>query len=105
MKTRLKAVIFAAAVLWTGIVPSARAYQTREATFLIETDTGRVLVSQNATDLRYPASLTKMMTLYMVFDALEQGDITLDTMLVVSQKAAGSPKSRLNLKRNSKICT
>lgn len=103
MTTRLKAVIFAVAVLCAGIAAPARAYQTREATFLIETDTGRVLVSQNATDLRYPASLTKMMTLYMVFDALEQGDVTLDTMLVVSQKAAGSPKSRLNLKKNSKI--
>lgn len=103
MTTRLKAVIFAVAVLCAGIAAPARAYQTREATFMIETDTGRVLVSQNATDLRYPASLTKMMTLYMVFDALEQGDVTLDTMLVVSQKAAGSPKSRLNLKKNSKI--
>lgn len=81
----------------------ATAHASREATFLIEMDTGRVLASQNAMQIRYPASLTKMMTLYMVFDALEKGEITLDKMLIVSQKAAGSPKSRMNLKKNSKI--
>lgn len=81
----------------------AWAFNSRTATFLIETNTGRVLVSENASELRYPASLTKLMTLYMVFDALEKGKISLDDMLIVSEKASRSPRSRMNLKKNTTI--
>ena len=81
----------------------AAAYQTRTATFLMETNTGRVLVSENADQPRYPASLTKLMTLYMVFDALEKGKISLDDKFVVSEKASRAPRSRMNLKKNTTI--
>ena len=81
----------------------ARAESSRTASLLVEAETGRVLFSENATEKRYPASLTKMMTLYQVFDALEKGEIQMGTLLTVSKKAAGQPRSRMGLKDNSTI--
>lgn len=81
----------------------ALADSSRASSLLVEAETGRVLFSQNATEKRYPASLTKMMTLYLVFDALEKGEIQMDQMLGVSKKAAGQPRSRMGLKENSTI--
>ena len=81
----------------------ARAESSRTASLLVEAETGRVLFSENATEKRYPASLTKMMTLYLVFDALEKGEIQMDQLLTVSKKAAGQPRSRMGLKENSTI--
>ena len=84
------------------ITPTAHA-QSRRSSLLIEAETGRVLQSENATEKRYPASLTKMMTLYMVFDALEKKEIQIDQMLPVSVNAAKQPKSRMGLKAGSSI--
>lgn len=81
----------------------ARAESSRTASLLVEAETGRVLFSENAAEKRYPASLTKMMTLYLVFDALEKGEIQMDQLLTVSKKAAGQPRSRMGLKENSTI--
>ena len=84
------------------IAPPAGA-QSRRSSLLIEAETGRVLQSENATEKRYPASLTKMMTLYMVFDALEKKEIQIDQLLPVSVNAAKQPKSRMGLKAGSSI--
>lgn len=84
------------------IAPSAGA-QSRRSSLLIEAETGRVLQSENATEKRYPASLTKMMTLYMVFDALEKKEIQIDQLLPVSVNAAKQPKSRMGLKAGTSI--
>ena len=51
------------------------------SSIMIEADTGRVLSANNADELRYPASLTKVMTLYITFDALEKGLIKLEFWL------------------------
>src|SRR3546814_13051469 len=56
-----------------------------------------VLHAVNADTRNYPASLTKMMTLYLVFEALEKGTITLDQALPVSTRAAGMAPSKLGL--------
>lgn len=80
-----------------------RAESSRVSSLLIEAETGRVLFSENATEKRYPASLTKMMTLYLVFDALEKGEIQMDQLLTVSKKAASMPRSRMGLKENTTI--
>lgn len=82
---------------------SVRAEPSRISSLLIETETGRVLFSENASEKRYPASLTKMMTLYLVFDALEKGEIGMDQLLTVSKKASRMPRSRMGLKENSTI--
>jgi len=61
---------------------------SRYAAIVIEERTGRVLFSRNADKKLYPASLTKIMTLYMVFEELEAGRLTLDTRLPISKVAA-----------------
>lgn len=95
--------IICAFSLMLSVSHSARAYYDRTSSLLVESDSGRVLVSENATDKRYPASLTKMMTLYMAFDALERGEIKMDQLLPVSRKAARQPRSRMRLKAGTTI--
>jgi D-alanyl-D-alanine carboxypeptidase len=67
------------------------------AWILLDADTGQVLGEQNADILTYPASLTKMMTLYLTFEALNQGRIRLDQPLTVSADAASRSPSKLGL--------
>ncbi|MCW9045499.1 MAG: D-alanyl-D-alanine carboxypeptidase [Alphaproteobacteria bacterium] len=67
------------------------------ASYVVEVSTGKVLHSVNADTRNYPASLTKMMTLYMIFDALKKGDLWLHEELVVSRRATWQPPSRLGL--------
>ena len=59
--------------------------------------TNEVLLEDQADEARFPASLTKMMTLYMMFEALERGDITMDTRMTASRNASRQPPSRLGL--------
>ena len=87
-------------LLFTVVNTSALA---KYASIVVDADSGRVLHSSNADTRNYPASLTKMMTLYLLFDALENGTITLDTHLKVSRRAAGQAPSRLGLKAGSTI--
>ena len=65
--------------------------------------TGEVLHSRRADVPLYPASLTKMMTLMMLFDALERGQLQIDTKLKVSRRAADMPASKLGLRSGSTI--
>ena len=60
--------------------------------------TNEVLLEDQADEARFPASLTKMMTLYMLFEALERGDISMDTRLTASRNASRQPPSRLGLR-------
>lgn len=64
---------------------------------LLDAETGQVLSEQNADVLTYPASLTKMMTLYLVFEAMNQGRIRLDQTMYVSPYAAARAPSKLAL--------
>ncbi|KCZ49332.1 hypothetical protein HY3_01985 [Hyphomonas pacifica] len=73
------------------------------ASIVIDADTHEVLHARNADEPRYPASLTKVMTLYMLFDALKAGDVTLDERLTVSRHAASQPPSNLKLRTGSTI--
>ena len=75
----------------------------RYAAIVIEERTGRVLFSRNADKKLYPASLTKIMTLYMVFEELEAGRLTLDTRLPISKVAASRSPSKLYLPVGSSI--
>ena len=65
--------------------------------------TGKVIQAVNADTRVHPASLTKMMTLYIVFDQIRQGRLSLDQKITVSQNAADQPPSRLGLKAGQKI--
>ena len=73
------------------------------AAVVIDGDTGAVLYQKNMNHRHYPASLTKMMTLYLLFEALERGDIALDSRLKVSARAAGQPNSKLGLRKGKRI--
>lgn len=73
------------------------------AAMVIDARTGKVLHSRNADTRLHPASLTKMMTLYVAFDAIEKGEISLDTMVTISRKAAAEPPSKLGLRAGQKV--
>ena len=75
----------------------------RYAAIVLDADTGRVLHAANPDTRNYPASLTKMMTLYLVFDALESGQLKLKQRLPVSARAAGMSPSKLGVKRGESV--
>ncbi|MDX1464443.1 MAG: D-alanyl-D-alanine carboxypeptidase family protein [Halomonas sp.] len=75
----------------------------RYAGIVIDADSQEILYAENADRLRYPASLTKMMTLYLMFEALEAGRLSLDQPLPVSAYAASKPASKLYVKSGSTI--
>jgi len=75
----------------------------RYAGLVIEADSGEVLYADNADQLRYPASLTKMMTLYLLFEEIGRGGLTMDSPLAVSANAARQPATKLGLKAGSTI--
>lgn len=89
--------------LLTGPFIFVSTAQARYAALVVEADSGKVLYARNAYQQRYPASLTKMMTLYMVFDALERRTLTLNHRLRVSSRAAARPPSKLGLREGSTI--
>jgi D-alanyl-D-alanine carboxypeptidase len=70
---------------------------------VVEVESERVLFSQNAEELRHPASLTKMMTLYLTFEALARKQISLDDRLVASRYAVSRPPSRIGLRAGETI--
>ncbi len=73
------------------------------AEMVIDARTGEVLRSRNADTRLHPASLTKMMTLYIAFEAIRRGEITLDSEVRISRNAASEPPSKLGLRSGQKI--
>ena len=82
------------------IASSAKA---KYASFIINENTKRIYHNTNADTRNYPASLTKIMTLYMVFDALKNKKISMNTKFKISKRAARQPPSKLNLSAGSSI--
>ena len=95
------ATILAAATLTALTISSA--FAATYAALIMDAETGRVLKAVEPDTPNYPASLTKMMTLYLVFDALQRKEWTLDKPLKVSARAARQPASRLGLPPGSSI--
>ncbi|MGD9535924.1 MAG: D-alanyl-D-alanine carboxypeptidase [Alphaproteobacteria bacterium] len=100
-RTSIALIIAALLVFGVGIDRAVAGY----AAIVVDQDTGEVLHESHADDLNYPASLTKMMTLYMAFTAIKNGRLRLDTPLKVSKNAATQPPSNLKLKAGSTIKT
>lgn len=73
------------------------------AALVMDARTGKVLHSRNADTRLHPASLTKMMTLYVAFSAIERGEISLDTKVKISRHAASRPPSKLGLRSGQRI--
>ncbi len=86
-----------------SLIAGASSAQARYAAIVMDADNGRVLYAANPDTRNYPASLTKMMTLYMLFEALERGRLTLSQRLAVSRRAAGISPAKLGLKKGETI--
>lgn len=83
--------------------PAPAAAAGKYAAIVIDANSGRTLFSANAEAPRYPASLTKMMTLYMLFEALESGRISKTTQIPVSAYAASRPPTKMGLRPGETI--
>ncbi|MGJ3263132.1 MAG: D-alanyl-D-alanine carboxypeptidase family protein [Salinarimonas sp.] len=81
----------------------ARAQIENAPLLLADLDTGAVLFERNATMPWYPASLTKMMTAYVALDAVRRGRASMNALLVVSEKAASMPPSKMGFRPGSQI--
>ena len=88
------------AIAATSLEPARAA---KYAAIVIEETSGKVLFARNADKARYPASLTKIMTLYLLFEELESGRMTMRTKLPVSRVAASRSPSKLYLKPGQHI--
>ncbi len=84
-------------VMWQLLGP-AYAANPRYASIVVDVQTGRVLHQISSQERIYPASLTKMMTLYLVFDALHRGQLRLNQKIPISRWAAQQEPSSLGLK-------
>lgn len=95
-------IVAAGAAVALALAPSALA-QERYSAIVIDARTNEVLHADAADEARFPASLTKMMTLYMVFEAIERGQLELDSTMTASRNASRQPPSRLGLRRGSTL--
>ena len=107
MKTRSKQPIrwglVVLATIWMLVIIPISALAAPYAAMVIDARSGEVLHSRNADSRLHPASLTKMMTLYIVFEAVENGEISLDSTVTISKHAASEPPSKLGLRAGQKI--
>jgi D-alanyl-D-alanine carboxypeptidase len=98
-----RAAALSVAVGSTGVLVGQTASAEKYAALVMDADTNEILHSRNADDPRYPASLTKVMTLYLLFDAINAGEVSLNDRMTVSRNAAAQPPSNLKLKAGDKI--
>jgi len=91
------------ALLCVALTVGAPARAAPYAAMVMDARTGEVLHSRNADTRLHPASLTKMMTLYIAFEAIRLGEIELDTVVTISANAAAEPPSELGLVAGSSI--
>jgi D-alanyl-D-alanine carboxypeptidase len=94
---------FIVSVAFWAIFPASSAQAAPFAAIVMDARSGEVLYEKNADTRLHPASLTKMMTLYVVFQEIEAGRLHLDDKVTVSKHAAAQPPSRLGLKAGQKI--
>jgi D-alanyl-D-alanine carboxypeptidase len=83
--------------------PAGGGYNPPYAAMVVDVKTGRTLHAENEDALRHPASVTKVMTLYMLFEQLERGKLSLDSQLRVTNHAARQSPSKLYLKPGDTI--
>jgi D-alanyl-D-alanine carboxypeptidase len=78
-------------------------YRDKTASLVVHSESGVILYQENADKPRYPASLTKLMTLYLTFDAIKEKKLNFNTQLVASANAASQPRMSLGLKKNERL--
>jgi len=73
------------------------------AAIVVDAQTGEVLMARHADSIRHPASLTKMMTLYMLFEAIDSGRVRMSDRVVMSSRSAGMSPSKLGVPAGQSI--
>ncbi|MGL4406154.1 MAG: SPOR domain-containing protein [Notoacmeibacter sp.] len=86
-----------------ALTPVAANAAAKGAVVVIDANTGKTLYSESADAQRFPASLTKMMTLYLVFERLKSGKLSKDSRVVFSKRAANASPSKLGVKAGASI--
>jgi D-alanyl-D-alanine carboxypeptidase len=99
----LACAFFATGAITLAAPAAAQIGSPRYAAIVVDNRSGNVLVSANADETRHPASLTKMMTLYMVFEALREGRLDLQSRITFSDEAAARPPSKLGIPAGQSI--
>lgn len=95
--------LYSFTAIWFLVVLPLSVAAAPYAAMVLDARTGEVLHSRNADTRLHPASLTKMMTLYIAFEAVRNGEITLDTKVRISKHAASEPPSKLGLTAGQRI--
>ena len=98
---KYKLIVFAAILLSNMLFCAVADAST--SSIMLDAETGKVLSQYNADEQRYPASLTKLMTLYLTFEALDKGQLKMTDKLKVSRRAANMEPSKLGLKAGQTI--
>lgn len=101
----LSALLVMVAIPTPGLAPlvAQSSDNSRYAAVVVDAESGEVLFGRFADSRRYPASVTKVMTLYLTFEALAEGRVSLDDEIVVSPRAASQPPSKLGLAAGQRI--
>lgn len=99
----LKTSMVASLALTFAAVDVASASAAPSSAIVVDAKTGKTLYSKDANARRYPASLTKMMTLYLTFEALAAGRISKNTPVVFSAKAAAEPPTKLGVRKGGAV--
>ncbi len=99
--TKVKLTLLILNAVW--LFAASEASYARHAAIVIDADNGNVLHEVEATQSWYPASLTKLMTLYMTFGALKTGQIHLHDSLTASSHASQQPNSKLGLRHGEHL--
>lgn len=99
----LKTIMILALAMTFVVADAVSSMAARSAAIVIDAKTGKVLYSSNADGRRYPASLTKMMTLYLAFEAIANGKISKNSRVVFSANAAAEPPTKLGVRRGGAI--
>ncbi len=94
------AVFFLATLITTN---NSHAQRGQFSTIVVEQQSGKILQATEEQELAYPASITKVMTLYMLFERLSEGKITMDTLIPVSKQASMASPTKLNLRQGDVI--
>lgn len=98
LRAHLRRMLAAALLPALLLAPAAQAFETRAGSaFVLDQTTGTVLLAKNADVPLPPASMSKLMTLYMLFEALERGTVTMETTFPVSARARGMGGSTMFL--------
>ena len=92
-----------AVAMTLGAATGASAASSKSAAIVVDANTGKTLFSENADAPRYPASLTKMMTLYLVFEALNSGKLSMSSRVPFSAQAAAEAPTKLGVKAGNSV--